>query len=364
MKINVVAGARPNFMKVAPIISELEKRKIAHTFIHTGQHYDYLMSEVFFADLGLRTPDVSLEVGSGTHAKQTAAVMHKYDDFLDNEPRGAVTLVVGDVNSSLACALVAAKREFPVVHVEAGLRSFDRTMPEEFNRILVDELSDLFFTPSPDADENLLREGRDKNRIRCVGNVMIDSLIRILEVNAQRKSAGYRPKTTSFAVVTAHRPSNVDTPEGLKRLLQVLSETTSRFPIVFPIHPRARGNFEKFGLYHQLTQLDGVEVIDPLGYAEFIDLLKDAQIILTDSGGIQEEASYLKIPCLTMRDNTERPATITSGSNRLVGWDMDKMRKHLAEVANGTYEIRAVPSIWDGKSSIRIVDALEERYSN
>lgn len=361
MKVHVIAGARPNFMKVAPIITVLERREIPHIFVHTGQHYDYLMSEVFLNDLGLRRPDVSLEVGSGSHAKQTAAVMQKYDEFLETDGHPAITLVVGDVNSTLACALVSSKRNFPVVHVEAGLRSYDRTMPEEINRLIVDELSDLLLTPSPDADENLLKEARHTGKIVRVGNVMIDSLVHILSP-VSTKDRSFKPVTSSYAVVTAHRPSNVDSPAGLRKLLTVLSEASRRFPIIFPIHPRAKANLQRFGLYSEFQSIEGLKVIDPLGYVEFISLIKEASVILTDSGGIQEEASYLKIPCLTLRDTTERPITISSGSNRLVGWNVEMIKLHLDEIANGTFEIREVPPLWEGKASERIVDAIVERY--
>lgn len=333
LKTIVVAGARPNFMKVAPIVRAMRRR--AHEFssllVHTGQHYDAQMSDAFWRDLKLPEPDIYLGVGSGTHAEQTAAIMVRFEPVVVRE-RPDWVIVVGDVNSTLACALVCAKLCVRVAHVEAGLRSHDRTMPEEINRLLTDQIADLLLTPSPDADENLRREGIAPEKIRFVGNVMIDSLLDNLERAASsdiRQRLGLR----DYAVATLHRPSNVDDPPTLARLLAAFDEIGRRVPVVFPVHPRTNARLAEFGL-NAAFDVNRVRVIPPLGYLDFLHLLSGARLVLTDSGGIQEETTALGIPCLTLRENTERPITVEMGTNKVVGTDgtriiVEALRAHV-----------------------------------
>ncbi len=359
LKVINVVGARPNFMKVAPIVEAMRRRpgEFVPLVVHTGQHYDARMSDAFFADLGLPEPDVHLEVGSGSHAQQTALVMQRFEPVVLAEQPDWV-LVVGDVNSTLACALVCAKLGVRVAHVEAGLRSRDRAMPEEINRLLTDQLSDLLLTPSPDADENLLAENIPPARIRFVGNVMIDSLYAQLERAGRstiREELGV--KGTDYAVLTLHRPSNVDAPEPLTRILHALECVGERLPVIFPVHPRTRRNLEAFGLMERVNGgAPRLRLIEPLGYLDFLRLYGGAKLVLTDSGGIQEETTALGIPCLTLRENTERPITVTHGTNRIVGTDTERI---VAAAFDALDHPRAsVPPLWDGQAADRILNAL------
>jgi UDP-N-acetylglucosamine 2-epimerase (non-hydrolysing) len=345
-----VVGARPNFMKVAPVVRALEKRAgVEQTLVHTGQHYDANMSDVFFRQLEIPAPDVNLAVGAGSHACQTAEIMTRFEPVvLERDPD--LVLVYGDVNSTVAAALVCAKLSVPVGHVEAGLRSFDRSMPEEINRLVTDQLADLLFTPSEDGDLNLQREGVPPEKIHRVGNVMIDSLVRLLP-EASRYSANGFPE--SYALVTLHRPSNVDDGEALQKLLRSLLEISRQLPLVFPVHPRTRRRITEFGL-----QSDQLHLLDPLPYVEFLALQRNARVVITDSGGIQEETTYLGVPCLTLRDNTERPVTVSMGTNILVGQDENKLCREISKILNGQAKRGTIPPLWDGHAGERIADVL------
>ncbi|MFL6334325.1 MAG: non-hydrolyzing UDP-N-acetylglucosamine 2-epimerase [Pyrinomonadaceae bacterium] len=363
LKVINVVGARPNFMKVAPIVEAMRRRasEFAPVVLHTGQHYDERMSDAFFRDLGMPEPDVHLGVGSGSHAQQTAAVMQKFEPVVV-EQRPDWVVVVGDVNSTLACALVCSKLGVPVAHVEAGLRSRDRSMPEEINRLLTDQLSDLLLTPSKDADRNLLAEGVPAERIRFVGNVMIDSLLKQLERAAEsRVREELEVAGADYAVVTLHRPSNVDEPGTLRGILSALERIGERLPVIFPIHPRTRKNLEEFGLLEATAKGGRVRLTEPLGYLDFLRLYSGARLVLTDSGGIQEETTALGIPCLTLRENTERPVTVELGTNRVVGNDPERIVAAAeAALAEGGQSRRPVPPLWDGQTAGRILDALIE----
>src|SRR5215217_7077220 len=327
LKVINVVGARPNFMKVAPIVSAMKERpaRFMPLVVHTGQHYDAAMSDSFFRDLDLPQPDTHLGVGSGSHAAQTAAVMERFEPVVLQEKPDWV-LVVGDVNSTIACALVCVKLGIKVAHVEAGLRSRDRSMPEEINRLLTDQIADLLFTPSPDADENLIAEGIPRERIRFVGNVMIDSLQKNLERARElrtREELGLAG--VDYALLTLHRPSNVDLRESFERILAALEVIASRLPIVFPVHPRTRKTIAELGLSDRVDSIKNLRIVDPLGYLDFLSLSSSARFVLTDSGGIQEETTALGIPCLTLRENTERPITVEMGTNVVVGTDPDRI---------------------------------------
>jgi len=387
----LVAAARPNFMKIAPLMRAIgtHNRENGNTIkpflVHTGQHYDDNMSDAFFRDLQIPNPDVHLGIGSGTHAQQTGNVMIAFEQVLLAEKPDLV-IVVGDVNSTLACALTAVKLHIPVVHVEAGLRSFDRAMPEEINRIMTDAIADYLFTPSPDGDENLLREGVPKEKIFLVGDIMIDTLLFNLEQakktdilkrlsleepNEKENKNGIRP----YALLTLHRPSNVDDPKTFKRILEGLRQVATKIPILFPIHPRTKKQIAAFGLenafvFHPSTDISQTEfrnegnrnnrihAFDPLGYLEFLNLMSHAKMVLTDSGGIQEETTVLNIPCITLRDTTERPITITEGTNVIVGDDPEKIIKEADRILTGNAKKGICPEIWDGKTAERIVKVL------
>jgi UDP-N-acetylglucosamine 2-epimerase (non-hydrolysing) len=376
MLIHLICAARPNFMKVAPLHHALKREAWAEPIIvHTGQHYDINMSDSFFRDLGLPAPHIHLGVGSGTHAEQTGKVMIAYEKTL-MEKRPDLVVVVGDVNSTVACALAAVKIVYPeshgskltahssqvmrrplVAHLEAGLRSFDRTMPEEINRIVTDALADILWTPSPDGDENLLREGSSAEKIQRVGNIMIDSLEMLrgsIEAQMSYKELDLTP--SQYGVVTLHRPSNVDSPESLMRLCELLSRISHEVPLIFPVHPRTRKHLERFGLLASLNNCNGLRLVEPLNYIRFMNLVFNCRLAITDSGGIQEETSYLGIPCLTLRENTERPITITQGTNQLCG--AGDLEKKVAEILNGPRPSPKKIDLWDGKTASRIAAHL------
>jgi UDP-N-acetylglucosamine 2-epimerase (non-hydrolysing) len=347
-------------MKVAPIVAEMKRRsqEFSPLVVHTGQHYDAAMSDSFFTDLELPNPDVHLGVGSGSHAAQTAAVMKRFEPVVIQEKPDWV-LVVGDVNSTFAAALVCVKLGVKVAHVEAGLRSRDRTMPEEINRLLTDQIADLLFTPSADADENLLAEGIPSERIRLVGNVMIDSLYQHLQ-QARQSSIRERLGLTDqrYAVLTLHRPSNVDARETLAGIVSALERISRELPIVFPVHPRATKTIAEHGMLERVKKISNLHLIEPLGYLDFLNLYSNAQLVLTDSGGIQEETSVLGVPCLTLRENTERPITVTMGTNKIVGTDPEKIiAAALAALEMPTGRSVEIP-LWDGHAAERIVAAL------
>lgn len=368
LKVINVVGARPNFMKAAPVVEEMKRRAraFAPLLVHTGQHYDREMSDAFFRDLALPEPDVYLGVGSGSHAQQTAAVMTSFEPILERE-RPDWVLVVGDVNSTLACALVAAKLGVRVAHVEAGLRSRDRTMPEEINRILTDQLADLLLTPSRDADHNLRAEGIAEERIRFVGNIMIDSLFAHLkraERSGVREALGL--SGIDYAVLTLHRPSNVDERATFERILDALEEISRRLPIIFPVHPRTQSRINEFGFAERVSGNPALRLVEPLGYLDFLKLYSGARLVLTDSGGIQEETTALGIPCLTLRENTERPITVELGTNRVVGTSTDRITSAAFEALDASRELGGklearLPPLWDGHTAPRILDALLEK---
>ena len=356
LNITHIVGARPNFMKIAPIMAELESRdRFNQSLIHTGQHYDHGMSGTFFRELGIPEPDLDLGVGSGSHARQTAAVMEAFEPVLQ-EKKPELMVVVGDVNSTLACALVAAKMHVRVAHVEAGLRSGDRSMPEEINRILTDQLADLLLTPSPDGDRNLLREGIPSKRIFRVGNIMIDSLRRNLD---RARGTGalekFRVEAGGFVLVTLHRPSNVDEEEQLGEIFDALAGLAEERPVLFPMHPRTRKSAESFRL---MPRLGSVRALEPIGYHEMLSLMENSSLVLTDSGGIQEETTALGVPCLTLRDTTERPITVTEGTNTLVPV---RTKEAILRAAAGAGEKRGrIPDLWDGRTAKRIADVFQK----
>ncbi len=359
-----VVGARPNFMKIAPIHAQLcRSEKLRPFLLHTGQHYDAAMKDTFFTQLGIPEPDVDLGVGPGSHAWQTGEIMQRFEPVLDEVAPEAV-LVVGDVNSTIACGLVAAKKRIPLIHVEAGLRSRDRTMPEEINRVLTDQIADLLFTTERSAAANLTAEGIDPARIHFVGNVMIDALRAQLdravapEVTLTRHG---RTRPPEYGVVTLHRPANVDDPRILAALLEVLAEIGRRLPLIFPCHPRTAQKIEAFGL-QDLVEAPALILLPPLGYLEMLGLVKEARLVLTDSGGLQEETTALGIPCITLRDNTERPITVTEGTNTLAGRDPERIHRCVDEVLTHGGKRGRVPEFWDGRAAERIVAILERHW--
>jgi UDP-N-acetylglucosamine 2-epimerase (non-hydrolysing) len=362
IKVLSVVGARPNFMKVAPLHRALLRSgAFQPKIVHTGQHYDERMSDVFFRQLEMPEPDIYLGVGSGSHAQQTARVMTAFEEVVLNEKPDLV-IVVGDVNSTLACSLVAAKLHVPVAHVEAGLRSFDRTMPEEINRIVTDSISDLLFVTEQSGLDNLRNEGVPDEKVFFVGNIMIDSLVHFREKAARTTVLeDLKVRPSSYVLMTMHRPANVDQEQGLRTILETIEGIAAGRQVVFPVHPRTRQRFADFGLAERLSALKNLILVEPLGYLEFLRLMEQAMVVVTDSGGIQEETTYLNVPCLTLRPNTERPVTVELGTNELMELDPARILASVRAVAEGKRPRGTVlPPLWDGKTAERIVQVLEE----
>lgn len=357
--IHLIAAARPNFMKIAPLYHALVKEEWANPkIIHTGQHYDINMSDAFFRDLGLPEPHIHLNVGSGSHAEQTGRVLIAYEKVL-METKPDLVIVVGDVNSTVAATLAAVKMGIKVAHLEAGLRSFDRTMPEEINRIVTDSIADILWTPSSDGDENLLKEGVTPEKIQRVGNIMIDSLEMMRsQIEKENACAHYGVVAGEYGLLTLHRPANVDDPNFLKEICQVLKRITKRITLIFPVHPRTRKNLNSFGLLSELESHPGMHLTEPISYIPFMNLVFNCRFVLTDSGGIQEETTYLDIPCLTLRPNTERPITITQGTNKLC--KVPDIEGHIEHILKTTDTKRIVPELWDGHTAARVCKSIEE----
>jgi len=364
----VIAGARPNFMKIAPIMKAMERYpEIDLCLIHTGQHYDKNLSDVFFHELGIRKPDVALGVGSGSHAKQTADVMVAIESLLveaqQNGQAFTAVIVVGDVNSTMAAALAASKLHIPVVHVEAGLRSRDRSMPEEINRLVTDSISALLLCSEPAGVENLLAEGHPQQNVHLVGNVMIDTLMsEVARAKEQKTLEEYGLEPKNYGVVTLHRPGNVDQSDTLEAILQVLSKVSRQLPIIFPVHPRTRSRIDEFGLQDILDRSTGCRMVEPLGYLDCLCLTSQAKVVVTDSGGLQEETTALGVPCLTLRPNTERPITCSQGTGTLIGNSAELLDLTLQEVLGGLYKVGRCPELWDGSAAIRIASIIASRY--
>jgi len=376
IKIINVVGARPNFIKIAPLMEEIKKDKSFKSFlVHTGQHYDLAMSKLFFKDLEIPEPDINLGVGSGSHSYQTAKIMMKFEKVV-NLLNPSLVLVVGDVNSTLACSLVAAKMGVKIAHVEAGLRSFDRSMPEEINRVLVDSLADFLFITERDARDNLKKEGIPSSKIYFVGNVMIDTLFKYRRDAGKaliKKKLGLESNSFPYALLTLHRPSNVDDRFKFYEILDALKKISESLPIIFPSHPRTKKQIQVFGFQKFFDGYfssrgnrigkKGIYLVSPLGYLNFLSLLEGAKIVFTDSGGIQEETTFLGVPCLTLRENTERPITVNEGSNQLVGTEKEKIIKTAFKVLDGGEKRFRIPKFWDGKASRRIVSILKDKLS-
>ena len=360
MRILNVVGARPNFMKIGPIHRQLASDSFFEpVLVHTGQHYDERMSDIFFRQMELPEPDIYLGIGGGSHAVQTARIMQEFEGVLEGEHADPV-VVVGDVNSTLACSLVAVKMHIPVAHVEAGLRSRDRSMPEEINRIVTDSISDYLFVTEQSGIDNLRVEGIPDEKVFFVGNVMIDSLVHFMpRARESSVAATYGLQDGQFALMTMHRPANVDNAEGLKALVEILNRISSEMSVVFPMHPRTRLRISEFGLNDQVDALENVQLIDPLGYLEFLDLMSRAAVVVTDSGGIQEETTFLKVPCLTLRDSTERPVTVELGTNRLLALDPSAVVEAFREV-RANPPSGEIPPLWDGRAAERIVQVMRE----
>jgi UDP-N-acetylglucosamine 2-epimerase (non-hydrolysing) len=363
-KIISVVGARPNFMKIAPLHFEFKKysEEINHLICHTGQHYDEKMSKIFFDELGLPKPDFYLGVGSGSHAVQTAGVMVAFEKILLEETPDLV-IVAGDVNSTIACSLVARKLQIRVAHVEAGLRSFDWQMPEEINRILTDTISDYLFVSEKSGLENLQKEGIRENKVFFAGNVMIDSVVSNLpKIDASSILPALKVKSADYILATIHRPSNVDEPESLSAIIRLLNKYAQVKKIIFPVHPRTRANMQKFGLQQNIS--DNLILTEPIGYIDFLCLVKNALLILTDSGGIQEESTFLGVQCITLRENTERPVTVESGTNHLIGTDMLKIDQAISAILGGAIKKGNVPPLWDGRAAERICRQIVQSMNN
>lgn len=357
MRICHIVGARPNFMKAAPVYRALRTFSgVGQFVVHTGQHYDFNMSDIFFQELGMPAPDFNLQAGSGSHAQQTAQIMSSFETVLLRQPADLV-VVYGDVNSTVAAALVCSKLLVKVAHVEAGLRSFDRTMPEEINRVITDQIADLLLTPSEDGNRNLAREGVDSSRTLLVGNVMIDTLVSMLP---KTRPAVVQDLPDRFALVTLHRPSNVDDLAWLACMLETLESIGKDLFIVFPVHPRTRERLATCGAARQ----DGtVKLLPPLSYLDFLSLQQKATAVITDSGGIQEETTYLGVPCLTVRENTERPITVEKGTNILVGRDIDRLKREIQRILNGHKKEGQIPPLWDGRAAERVANAIVKRFA-
>ncbi|WP_321389574.1 non-hydrolyzing UDP-N-acetylglucosamine 2-epimerase [Emcibacter sp.] len=360
--IHLIAAARPNFMKIAPLYHALNKQDWCEVkIIHTGQHYDANMSDSIFADLMLPQPHFHLGVGGGTHAHQVGSVMIAYEKICLEVERPDLLVVVGDVNSTAACAQVGTKLHIPVAHLEAGLRSGDRRMPEEINRLVTDAIADYLWTPSPDADEHLRREGHPDSQIVRVGNIMMDSFELLRDrIESENAPAKFGLTPGNYGVVTMHRPSNVDEKDTLTTLMNQIMAVAAKIDLLFAVHPRTRKNLEKFGLWEKLTQTKGLTLVEPVSYAPFMSLVKDAKLIITDSGGIQEETTYLDIPCLTLRENTERPITVTQGTNRLV--PTEELKASVEAVLAGDWVSGTKPNLWDGKTTNRIVTEIAKIF--
>jgi UDP-N-acetylglucosamine 2-epimerase (non-hydrolysing) len=369
IKIILVAGARPNFMKIAPLMHEMKKHdEFKPILVHTGQHYDENMSGKFFEQLDICNPDINLDVGSASHAVQTARIMERFEKVCLNERPDAV-LVVGDVNSTAACVLVASKLSIKTIHYEAGLRSRDKSMPEEINRMVTDAICDIFFTTSKDADENLINEGHDKEQIFMYGNLMIDSLVKNLKkaksvnmefrtLNGKKIKYGKDFKKKNYGVMTFHRPSNVDDPDKLLKLVNIWGRISEKTPLVFPIHPRTLKNIKKFSIFDRIKSFADLFLIEPAAYLQFINLVRNSRFVLTDSGGIQEETTYLNIPCLTIRPTTERPVTIWEGTNKLI--KEDEIVDEIEQILAGNEKKGKIPKFWDGRTAERIVEVLSK----
>jgi UDP-N-acetylglucosamine 2-epimerase (non-hydrolysing) len=361
--IILVVGARPNFMKIAPIYAELARRGENLILLHTGQHYDDNMSKVFFDDLGMPKPDIYLGIGSGSHAYQTATVMIEFEKICA-EYLPSMVVVVGDVNSTVACSIVCAKLLIPCAHVEAGLRSFDRDMPEEVNRILTDSVANLLLTPSPDGDENLRAEGVSEERIVRVGNVMIDSLFSNLQKAKQSSIISDMKLDEKYAILTLHRPSNVDDKDNFTGIISALEHIGQFVQLVFPMHPRTEKMARSYSLFERIESIPNIVITGPVGYLDFVSLMASSTLVLTDSGGLQEETTALGIPCITLRENTERPITITEGTNTIVGCDPDLIKSTAMEVLATGGKAGRIPDLWDGKTAYRIAEVLLDYINN
>ncbi len=362
MKLINVAGARPNFMKIAPLMEAYKAHnQIEPLLVHTGQHYDQQMSELFFTQLEIPEPDINLGVGSASHAVQTAEIMKAFEPVVARE-KPDVVLVVGDVNSTIACGLVAVKMSVKLVHVEAGLRSFDRDMPEEINRLLTDAISDLLFCTEKSGVDNLAKEGIPSGRIHFVGNVMIDTLLRN-QTKAEKSTVlrDLQIEPGRYAALTLHRPSNVDNPEVFARLLDALEKISNDMEIIFPIHPRTRKNIERMGLQKRVGRIEALRLVEPMGYLDFLKLMSEARLVLTDSGGIQEETTILKVPCLTLRQNTERPVTVEVGCNQVTGTDPARIIEAYERIKDGLSDEPDTPPLWDGRAAERIAKIMLEK---
>ncbi len=364
-KINIVniVGARPNFIKISPLMHEMLKSdKIQPSLLHTGQHYDYTMSESFFKELSIPEPDVYLGVGSNTHAKQVATIMEKFDDYCDDYSPD-MALVVGDVNSTMACSIVAVKRNIKVIHVEAGIRSWDRNMPEEINRMVTDSIADILMPPSIDAVRNLKKEGHADSAIHMVGNIMIDTLI-MQQKNIQKSNILQKLniKEKQYALTTLHRPSNVDQISDLTQIIEAIEHIQHTIKIVFPIHPRTKKMLDKFNLLTKIATFKNLILTEPLGYYDFGKLVKDSKFVMTDSGGIQEETTVYQTPCITLRANTERPITISQGTSELAASNKEVIISYAEKIMNNQWKKGSIPDLWDGKTSGRIVKVLEDYY--
>ncbi|GAB1467457.1 UDP-N-acetylglucosamine 2-epimerase (non-hydrolyzing) [Candidatus Cloacimonadota bacterium] len=367
-KIHLIVGARPNFMKMAPLYKELSLHGDRYdvALIHTGQHYDEKMSKLFFEELAMPEPSAYLQVGSATHGQQTARIIERYEEYILSGNRPDLVIVAGDVNSTIACALVAKKLHIPVAHLEAGLRSFDEEMPEEINRVLTDRISNLLLTPSEDGNFNLTKEGVAPEKIHFVGNIMIDSLVehrKKAENSRITDELGIRD-SEPYVLVTLHRPSNVDDAAGLSILLTAFAEIGKQIRIVFPMHPRTSKNIERLELNKKVAQIPNLTITEPIGYLDFMKLQMKAKFILTDSGGIQEESTYFGVPCLTLRENTERPITITEGTNQLVPLDSESIVKYSMQILNGQVKHGSIPILWNGKTAERVVKIIDAWFCN